>query len=332
MLRFGHVPVDPPLILAPMAGITDRHFRRVIRDLGGVGLVSMEFISSEGITRGNERTLNMMAFAHEERPLAIQIYGSKPDRMARAAEVVEAIGADVCDINMGCPANKILKGCAGAALMGDLHLAERIVADARRKLTIPLTVKFRAGLDDNRLNYLELGRMCEANGAQAVTLHPRTAKQFYAGKADWERIARLKEAVSIPVVGNGDVTSPEAAAEMVRRTGCDAVMIGRGSMLNPWIFRQTSDLLAGREPLLPDLEQRRDLIRAHFTMLRDGEAPREALHKMRTFTGWYTRGLRNGKVLRLKIQSLATPESFFAEFDRYFDTLAAPDREPAAVA
>src|SRR5262249_18637312 len=154
-------------------------------------------------------------------------------------DVVAEVGADVCDINMGCPANKILKGCAGAALMGDLGLAGSIVASVRKRLRVPLTVKFRAGLDDRRVNFLELGRICEAEGAAAVTLHPRTAKQFYSGRADWARIAALKEAVSIPVIGNGDVTSPLEAAAMMRETGCDAVMIGRGALQNPWIFRQT---------------------------------------------------------------------------------------------
>lgn len=329
MLKYGDIPIDPPLILAPMAGITDRHFRRIIKRIGGVGLVSMEFISSEGITRGNERTLNLMAFEKEERPLAIQIYGSRPDRMARAAEVVEEIGADICDINMGCPANKILKGCAGAALMADLRLAEEIVAAARRALTIPLTVKFRAGISDDRLNYLELGKICEANGVQAVALHPRTAKQFYSGRADWARIARLKETISIPVVGNGDVTTPEDAVAMLRTTGCDAVMIGRGSMTNPWIYRQTAALLAGREPYQPSLTDRQELIRQHFGMLRDEEDEKTAFHKIRKFTGWYTHGLRNGKALRQQIQTLDSTQAFFDAFDRFFESLGA--EEPVAV-
>ena len=330
-LFYGTVPVDPPLVLAPMAGITDRHFRRIIKRIGGAGLVSMEFISSEGITRGNERTLNMMAFAGEERPLAIQIYESKPEKMAAAAEVVQQIGADVCDINMGCPANKILKGCSGAALMGDLALAERIIAAARRALSIPLTVKFRAGLSEDRLNYLELGRICEANGVQAVALHPRTAKQFYNGQADWDRIARLKEALSIPVVGNGDVTTPSQAVEMMRRTGCDAVMIGRGSMLNPWIFRQTAALLAGETLFQPTLNDRRDLIRFHFSLLRAEEDDKAALHKMRKFTGWYTHGLRNGKVLRQKIQTLTSVDAFFEEFEGFFEDLALAEQTPVPV-
>ena len=321
MLSYGPVTIDPPLILAPMAGITDRHFRKLMRRQGGVGLVSMEFISSEGITRGNERTLNMMAFAQEERPLAIQIYGSRPEPMAEAAALVQEIGADVCDINMGCPANKILKGCAGAALMGDLRLAERIITAARRAIRIPLTVKFRAGLSDHSLNYLELGRICEASGVQAVALHPRTAKQFYAGRADWDRIGRLKEALSIPVIGNGDVTSPEEALDLMRRTGCDGVMVGRGSMTNPWIFRQTADLLAGRRPFQPSLEDRRELILYHFGLLRDQEDQKSAFHKIRKFTGWYTTGLRNGKALRQKIQSLDSIEAFIAELERFFDSL-----------
>ena len=321
MLSYGPVPVDPPLILAPMAGVTDRCFRKVIKRAGGAGLVCMEFISSEGIVRGNERTLNMMAFAGEERPLAIQIYGSKAESMARAAEIVQEIGADVCDVNMGCPANKILKGCAGAALMGDLKAAEGIIAAVQRVLTIPLTVKFRAGLSEDRLNYLELGRICEANGVAAVALHPRTAKQFYTGRADWDRIARLKETLSIPVVGNGDVTTPDEALAMFRATGCDAVMIGRGAMLNPWIFRQTAELLAGQEMYQPTLADRRALIFSHFEMMDVFENRKQAIGKMRTFTGWYTRGLPHGRLLRQRIQSLETAQMFFDEFSRFFEML-----------
>src|SRR5499427_5485582 len=161
MLRLGPVAVDPPLVLAPMAGITDHVYRLMLRRIGGVGIVTMEFISSEAITRGNARQLRKMVFSDEERPLSIQIYGSDPERMAAAADIVEELSPDVCDINMGCPANKVLKGCAGAALMGDLPLARRIVRAVKERLSIPLTVKFRLGLDDARRNYLEIGRMCE---------------------------------------------------------------------------------------------------------------------------------------------------------------------------
>ncbi len=185
MVQVGPHRIDPPLWLAPMAGVTDRDFRLIVRRIGGVGVVSMEFISSKAIVNGNQRTRELMYFSAEERPLAIQIYGSDAVTMREAALVVEELGADICDINMGCPANKVLKGCAGAALMGDLKLAETIVRSVKDAISIPLTVKFRLGLDDSRRNYLELGRICEANGVAAVAMHARTARQMFSGEADW---------------------------------------------------------------------------------------------------------------------------------------------------
>lgn len=320
MLNYGSIPVDPPLVLAPMAGVTDRQFRLILRRVGGVGLVTMEFVSSEALTRGNQRTLRLMHYCEEERPISIQIYGSNPSRMAEAARIVEGIGADICDINMGCPANKVLKGCSGCALMGDLELAERIISTVRRAISIPLTVKFRAGIRDDSLNYLELGRICEGEGVNAVALHPRTAKQMYRGRADWTRIARLKESLAIPVIGNGDVSAPEDGVRMFRETGCDGVMIGRASMKNPWIYRQVGDLLAGREPVEPTLGDRRDVILAHFRMLMEQEDDATfALHKLRTFTGWYTHGLIGGKQLRAQINTLHTAEAFIEAVERFFE-------------
>jgi nifR3 family TIM-barrel protein len=318
MLHYGDVQVDPPLILAPMAGITDRQFRLMLRRVGGIGLVTMEFVSSEAIVRGNPRTREMMLYSDEERPVSVQIYGSDPDHMAEAARVVESIGAEICDINMGCPANKILKGCAGCALMGDLDLARRIITTVRKAISIPLTVKFRSGIRHGSLNYLELGRICENEGVQAVALHPRTAKEMFRGRSDWSHIRRLKEALSIPVVGNGDVTVPGDAVRMLEETGCDGVMIGRASMKNPWIYRQTRDLLAGREPTLPSLDERRELIVDHFRLLMEQEEPKHALHKLRTFTGWYTHGLPGGKQLRARINSLHTADAFLEAIEEFF--------------
>lgn len=325
MLRFGRVPVDPPLILAPMAGITDHVYRLMLRSIGGVGVVTMEFISSEAITRGSARQLRKMIFSEEERPLSIQIYGSDPERMAAAAEIVEELSPDLCDINMGCPANKVLKGCSGAALMGDLPLARRIVRAVRRRLSMPLTVKFRLGLDDARRNFLDLGKLCEDEGAAAVAMHARTARQMYTGRADRSRIAELKRHLSIPVIGNGDVETPEDALSMFAETGCDAVMVGRATMKNPWIFRQTADLLAGREPGEASLSERRDLMLFHFAAIEESAAePREALHKLRTMTGWYTHGLVNGRALRVRISQLATPTDFREAVVAFFGDLPTP--------
>ncbi len=323
MLRYGPIAIDPPLILAPMAGVTDRDFRLIVRRIGGVGLVSMEFVSSKAILSGNPKTRELMHFSDEERPLAIQIYGSDVATMAQAAEVVEELGAEICDINMGCPANKVLKGCAGAALMGDLGLAERMIAAVKRRLTIPLTVKFRVGLDDKRRNYLELGRACEANGVAAVAMHGRTAKQMFRGEADWSAIARLKEALSIPVIGNGDVRRPEDALAMMRSTGCDGVMIARAATKNPWIFSQIVARMAGDEVDEPSLEDRRRLILGHFRMVAEREPSNFALHKLRKFTGWYTHGLPHGRRLRQKINSLPDVESFLEAVETFFDEITA---------
>ncbi len=321
MVQIGTLEVDPPLFLAPMAGVTDRDFRLMVRRIGGVGVVAMEFISSKGLLRGEKRWKRIMSFSQEERPLAIQIYGSDAPTMARAAEIVEELQPDLCDINMGCPANKILRGCAGAALMGDLRTAEEIIRQVRRVLSVPLTVKFRLGLDDNRMRYLELGRLCEANGVDAVTLHPRTARQGYTGEARWRHIGLLKEAVNIPVIGNGDVRGPQDAVNLMAQTGCDGVMIGRGATLNPWIFRQIAARLSGGRIPEPTFEDRRRLILEHFRIVLEREEPKTALHKLRTFTGKYAQGLPGGQGLRRQIQKLEEPEDFLAAIDTFFDQL-----------
>ncbi|HEX7181767.1 MAG TPA: tRNA dihydrouridine synthase DusB [Thermoanaerobaculia bacterium] len=321
MVQIGSVHVDPPLWLAPMAGVTDRDFRLIVRRIGGVGVVSMEFISSKAIVSGNPKTRDLMYFGEEERPLAIQIYGSDATTMREAALVVEELGADICDINMGCPANKVLKGCAGAALMGDLKLAERIVRTVRDAISIPLTVKFRLGLDDCRRNYLELGRICEANGVNAVAMHARTARQMFTGEADWTHLAQLKETLSIPVIGNGDVREPEDALRMLAETGCDGVMVGRGATRNPWLFRQIAARMSGGRLTEPTVEDRRNLILGHFRLVAEREPSRYAMHKLRKFTGWYTHGLPNGRRLRQDINHLPDVESFLAAVESFFEEI-----------
>ena len=327
--RLGPVTVSPPTVLAPMAGVTDRDFRKIVKRIGGVGLVTMEFISSKMLMQGDQRIVKLLDYAEEERPLSIQIYGSDAATMADAAREVQDRGADVCDINMGCPANKVLKGCAGAALMGDLDLARDIVKQVRAVLEIPLTVKFRLGLDEARASYLELGRICEEEGADAVALHPRTAAQRYTGVADWSAISELKQAVSIPVLGNGDVRSADDAVRMLRETGCDGVMVGRGATRDPWIFRRIEAELSGGRVSEPTLADRRELVLAHFDTLLERDDPRHALHKLRTFTNWYSRGWPGGKDLRRRIGPAGEdPQAVYELVAAYFDELIA-DEEAA---
>jgi nifR3 family TIM-barrel protein len=321
MLRLGPVAVDPPLILAPLAGVTDRDLRLRVRRIGGVGVVAMEFIASKAIVSGNPKTRSLMHFVDEERPLAIQIYGSDARTMAEAARTVEELGPDLIDINMGCPANKVLKGCAGAALMGDLYLAEEIIVAVKRAVTIPVTVKFRLGLDDCRSNYLELGRVCEANGVAAVAMHARTARQMFGGEADWSHISRLKETLAIPVIGNGDVRDAADAVTRLRETGCDGIMIGRGATRNPWIFRQAAALLSGGAVPEPTLGDRRDLILQHFRWVSEREPSGYALHKLRKFTSWYTHGLPNGRRLRQRINDLPDAAAFVQAVEDFFGEL-----------
>ncbi len=304
--------VDPPLILAPMAGVTDRDFRLIVRRIGGVGVVTMEFISSKNLLAGDRRTQRMMAFSEEERPLGIQIYGSDPATLAEAARIVDGLGVDLCDINMGCPANKVLAGCSGAALMGDPQLAARIVRSVRAVTTLPLTVKFRLGLDEKRKNFLELGKICQEEGADAVTLHARTARQMFDGQADWERIAELKANLDIPVIGNGDIREVSDALQLFEQTGCDAVMIGRGATRNPWLFRQIAARLGFGPSHEPTLEERKALVLDHFRAVIEREEEIEALHKLRSFTRWYSHGLKRGAEVRRQIGRLQTASQFLA--------------------
>ena len=319
MLELGStLKVDPPLFLAPMAGITDRDFRLIVRRIGGIGVVSMEFISSKLLLEGDRRTRRLMTFVAEERPLAIQIYGSEPRLLAEAARIVDGLGVDLCDINMGCPANKVLAGCAGAALMGDLRLAARIVREVRAVTTLPLTVKFRLGLDERRKNFLELGHICQEEGADGVTLHARTARQMYGGEADWSRIGELKAALRIPVIGNGDVVEVEDAVRLFAQTGCDGVMIGRGATRNPWIFRQIAARLGYLPGHQPQLSERRDLVLDHFRTVIGRENTEEALHKLRSFTRWYTQGLVVGAEMRRQIAQLQAPADFLELIEKAF--------------
>ncbi len=312
------VPVQPATILAPMSGITDTVFRQFLRGLGGCGLIMTEFTSSDGLIRSERVARRYLSFAESERPIAAQLFGSDPAVMAEAAALVQQMGFDAVDLNLGCPAKKVVKCNGGSGLLRDLPLLGRMFAAIRAAVRIPFTVKFRAGWDDHHLVHAELARMAEAEGVNALSLHARTRAQGYSGQAQWQWIAEAKQAVRLPVFGNGDVRRPEDAAAMVAATGCDGVMIGRAAAANPWIFRQIEEYRQTGRYTLPSDADRAELILRYFRMLLADSLP-GTLGKMKQFAAWFTHGVERGGDLRQAIyhsrseaQALEQVEAFFA--------------------
>lgn len=262
--RIRDITIDPPLILSPMAGVTDFVFRRLIKRRGGVGLVVSEFISVEGLTRHNPKSKRQMRFDEEERPFAVQIFGGRPERMAMGAEMAEEVGADILDVNCGCPAPKVVKNGGGSGLLREPSILETILKEIKRSISIPLTLKLRTGYTESTINVVDVAKMAEQCGVEHIQVHGRTREQGYKGLANWDLIRQVKEAVKIPVSGNGDVTTIEYGMERWRETGTDGILIGRGAMQNPWIFRQFADVLEGREPYQPDLDEKKDVLLEFF--------------------------------------------------------------------
>jgi nifR3 family TIM-barrel protein len=321
-LRIGGVAIAPATVLAPMAGVTDTVFRRMIRDLGGCGLIMTEFTSSHGIanstpTRKPTRTMKYLAFEPEEHPITAQLFGSDPEVMARAAKVCEDLGFDIVDINFGCPVNKVVKCNGGSGLLRDLPLVERILRATRAAIRIPLTCKCRSGWNEREIVSVQMGLLAEDCGVEAVALHPRTREQGFAGVSDWGHIAELKAAVRIPVIGNGDIARPEDAVRMIEETGCDAVMIGRAASSNPWIFSQIRQCVATGRYDEPTDQDRHAMMRRYYGMLA-GRAVPDAVGRMKQFATYFTHGIRNGARLRAEIYHAATTAEILDLVDRFF--------------
>jgi tRNA-dihydrouridine synthase B len=319
--KIRDISIDPPLILSPMAGVTDYTFRRLIKRRGGVGLVVSEFISVEGLTRHNPKSKRQMRFDEEERPYAVQIFGGKPDRMAMGAEMAEEVGADILDVNCGCPAPKVVKNGGGSGLLRDLPNLEIILKEIKKTISIPLTLKLRTGYSDATINVVDVAKMAEQCGVEHIQVHGRTREQGYKGLANWDLIAAVKQAVKIPVSGNGDITTLEYGLRKWRETGVDGVLIGRGAMQNPWIFRQFADALAGNEPYVPDVSEKKQVLLEFFSMCREEMPELAALGKMKQLAGQFTKGLVGGAQFRSHLYHSHAADEILDNITTYFETL-----------
>jgi tRNA-dihydrouridine synthase B len=324
-MKIGSVSLQSPFAVAPMAGMTDTAFRRLVKRHGGCGLVVTEMVSSEGLVRGIDRTLEYAEYTEEERPVSIQIFGGDPAKMAAAAGIVEGMGADIVDVNMGCPVPKIAKHNAGCSLMREPEHAASVIAAMAKAVKIPVTVKMRAGWNESERNALTLARMVEDAGAAAVAVHGRTAAQSYSGSADWDLVATIADRLSIPVFGSGDCVEPGQVIDRLR-AGVEGVLVGRGVLRNPWILAQAADLAAGRAPREVTLADRGQFLLEYIELLmhervhepvgfrhvaqaqgvspaRTGSHHRWVINKLRALGSWYTKGLDNGSHLRTAINT-----------------------------
>lgn len=316
-MQIGEIKLAAPLALAPMAGITDLPFRLICRRLG-CGMTVSEMVSAKGLLYKNVKTTEMLRIDDGERPTAIQLFGSVPEELAEAARMVEASGADMIDFNMGCPVPKIVNNGEGSALMKQPQLAHDILAAMVKAVKIPVTVKFRAGWDDSSRNAVEIAKAVEAAGVGAVAVHGRTRQQFYEGKADWGIIAEVKQAVKVPVFGNGDIFTVEDGLRMLAETGVDGLMIGRGADGNPWIFRELAAVLRGEErPAAPSLQERLAQAAEHLDMLIDYKGEHISVKEMRRHISAYLKGLPHAAEFRGRFHKVDTREQFMELLAEY---------------
>lgn len=303
-LKIGNVELPNPLILAPMAGVTDLPFRFLCREQGA-GLVCMEMVSAKAVSFHNKNTEKLMQTSPGEHPVSLQLFGSEPDIISEIAREIEERPFDILDLNMGCPVPKIVGNGEGSALMREPKLVEAIVSKTVRATKKPVTVKIRKGFDEDHVNAVEIAKIAEASGAAAVAVHGRTREQYYAGQADWDIIRQVKEAVKIPVIGNGDVDSPQKAKELLTETGCDGIMIGRAARGNPWIFHQILTYLeTGELEEKPSMETVREMILRHARMQVEYKGDYTGIREMRKHVSWYTTGYPHSARLRARINSV----------------------------
>jgi tRNA-dihydrouridine synthase B len=309
-MKIGAVELPSPLAIAPMAGMTDTAFRRLVKRHGGCGLVVTEMVSAEGLVRGIDRTLEYAEYTEEERPISIQIFGGDPDKMAAAAQIVEGMGADIVDVNMGCPVPKIAKHNAGCSLMREPAHAALVIGAMAKAVKIPVTVKMRAGWNDDDRNAPTLARMVQDAGAAAIAVHGRTAAQSYSGLADWDLVAQIASEMDIPVFGSGDCIEPQQIVDRLR-SGVGGVLVGRGVLRNPWILAQAADLIAARSARPVTLEDRGRFLLDYIDLLlhervdetRALTHDRWVINKMRALASWYTKGLDNGSHFRTAVNA-----------------------------
>lgn len=319
-----HLRIEPNVVLAPMEGVTDLTFRRLIRQIGGCGQTTTEFIASEGLKRGAARMEEMAKFDPDEHPVAIQIYGRNPESMAEAARIIEDSGADICDLNFGCPSKKVCAHSGGSALLKDMELATEIVRAVRKAISIPLTVKMRSGFDHTMRNAPEVAQMCQDEGAEAIVIHWRTRSDLYSGTRAVDKIAETKARLKIPVIANGDVVDFASAKRMFDETGCDGVMVGRGAVKNPWVLLQIAQQLRGEEPVVVDATEKRRVLLGYIESIRGCfRSERGALGRVKKICNYFTHGLPYGTDLRTAILHAEELSQVIHDVDLYFSRLKA---------